>query len=366
MEILIVVIINDMVQLYELPLWRSATVISGTVGLMLGGPIGAALTDSLGFRPTFALECLGMIVTLIAIYCTLRLPQKQSEPSESTAKRLEVVSTALLLITVAAPLFALNLGGEIFAWSDPVVVILFCMTPALFALFYLADTYHAVTPIVPKRFIQDRNIAIALACALPMKFSFDQLRFSLGTYLEARSFGHRSIFSDWALTFIYFGRLLGTIIGGILVRRYRKFKFFLQIDIVLDILVYLAFFLGWIHPETPSAAPVLGFIGATEGFAESLWLVAVLSLVSSEDQPLLYAFFGLSLALSGDLGIEISLAAEGTLVRYQLNNKLRGYPNSGEIIRKSLENLDYLRELPDKIQAIILQALISSTEVAFG
>lgn len=65
-ELLVVIIMNgksssfncwtradceDLVQLYELPLWISATVFSGTVGLMLGGPIGAVLTDHFGFRP---------------------------------------------------------------------------------------------------------------------------------------------------------------------------------------------------------------------------------------------------------------------------------------------------------------------------
>ena len=64
-ELLVVVIMNgkssslnswscadceDLVQLYELPLWISASVFSGTVGLMLGGPIGAAVTDHFGFR----------------------------------------------------------------------------------------------------------------------------------------------------------------------------------------------------------------------------------------------------------------------------------------------------------------------------
>ena len=35
-------------------------------------------------------------------------------------------------------------------------------------------------------------------------------------------------------------------------------------------------------PEQPIFAPIMAFIGATEGFAESLWLVALLSLVDAE------------------------------------------------------------------------------------
>lgn len=57
------------------------------------------------------------------------------------------------------------------------------------------------------------------------------------------------------------------------------------------------------------------------------------SLTQHSDQPLLYAFFGLSQAVAGDLGIAISMAAEGTLVRSKLNANLIGYTNAEEVGR---------------------------------
>ncbi|KAL8952553.1 MAG: hypothetical protein Q9222_001543 [Ikaeria aurantiellina] len=124
---------------------------------------------------------------------------------------------------------------------------MFCLTPAFIGLFYYAETHIAITPILPKRFLQNRHVAIALACTLPMKFVFDQLRFSFGTYLEARSFGSDNTFSDWSLTCVYLGRSLGTILSGILVRRYRRFKPFLQLNILIDVIIYLCFALGLIR-----------------------------------------------------------------------------------------------------------------------
>lgn len=41
---------SDFVELYELPLWTSATIFCGTVGLMLGGLIGAELMGYFDFR----------------------------------------------------------------------------------------------------------------------------------------------------------------------------------------------------------------------------------------------------------------------------------------------------------------------------
>lgn len=116
-----------------------------------------------------------MAISLLALYLTLRLPQAQAKKSEHDPRKIEYSSAALLLMSVAVPLFALNLGGEIFPWSHPVVIIMFCLTPVLIALFYYAETRIAVTSIVPKRFIQNRHVAIALACTLPMKFVFDQV-----------------------------------------------------------------------------------------------------------------------------------------------------------------------------------------------
>lgn len=118
---------------------------------------------------------------MLALYFTLHLPPAQANKSKHAAERLEYLSAALLLVSVAVPLFALNLGGEVFAWNHPVVITMFCLTPALIALFYYADTRIAMTPLVPKRFIRNRHIAIAFACTLPMKFVFDQVGLFQGT-----------------------------------------------------------------------------------------------------------------------------------------------------------------------------------------
>ncbi|KAK0252867.1 hypothetical protein LTS09_012024 [Friedmanniomyces endolithicus] len=173
LELLIVIIINDLVQLYELPLWTSATNVFCTLGLMLGGPVGAALTDHVGYQSVFAIEVCAMALTIIVLFTTLRLPESKDQSSPHAAKRIEFPSAALLLLAVGAPLFAINLGGQVFPWSHPLVIVLLSTTPLFVAGFYYVDTRIAITPIVPRRFIFNRNVAIALACTLPMKFVFD-------------------------------------------------------------------------------------------------------------------------------------------------------------------------------------------------
>ncbi|KAK0344089.1 hypothetical protein LTR59_009843 [Friedmanniomyces endolithicus] len=297
---------------------------------MLGGPVGAALTDHVGYQSVFAIEVCAMAFTVIVLFTTLRLPESKDQSSPHAAKRIEFPSAALLLLAVGAPLFAINLGGQVFPWSHPLVIVLLSITPLFVAGFYYVDTRIAITPIVPRRFIFNRNVAIALACTLPMKFVFDQLRYSFGTYVAVRPFTNPTGFSDWALTCFYLGGPLGTVFAGLLVNRYRRFKPFLQLNILADIVIYACFSAGWIN------------------------------------QPLLYAFFDLALSIAGDLGIAISLATEGSLVKSRLASGLSGTLNADEIIRRSLEDLEYIRQLPPKVQTVILEAFTSSVEVAFG
>jgi MFS family permease len=175
-ELLVTIIINDLVQLHELPLWTSTTAIAETAGLMLGAPVGAAITDRTGFRPTFGLEAICMLLAVVIMYATLRLPQSTQGAPASKAQRLEWPSAVLLLLSIAAPLFALNLGGEVFAWNSVAVIVLFCSTPIWLGMFYYTERYVAQTPIVPVRFLNSRPLAVAMLCILPMKFAFDQVR----------------------------------------------------------------------------------------------------------------------------------------------------------------------------------------------
>ncbi|KAF2810816.1 uncharacterized protein BDZ99DRAFT_385719, partial [Mytilinidion resinicola] len=215
----------------------------------------------------FGLQFCLMAVAVVALYLTLRLPGTDKPKSLHAAKRVDFLGALLLLLAVATPLFAINLGGDLLPWNHPVEIILLSLTPFFVSLFYYVETRVATSPIIPMRFIRMPAVIAVFACGLPINFAFDQLLYSFGTYLEARSFNASSTFSDWALTCVYLGRPFGTILGGIVIRH----------------------------------------------------------------QPLLYAFFDLGLAVSGDLGIAISLATTGALVKSNLHSRLSHYSNADEV-----------------------------------
>ena len=117
-----------------------------------------------------------MVLSLAVLYLTLRLPQIRSEECQHTTRRIEYPSaTLLLLIAIAASLSTSNFINEVFAWPHSATVILYCLTPVFIALFYYSETYVAVTPLLPKTLLRNRNVAYAFVCLIPMKFSFEQV-----------------------------------------------------------------------------------------------------------------------------------------------------------------------------------------------
>ncbi|KAF2691227.1 hypothetical protein K458DRAFT_399128 [Lentithecium fluviatile CBS 122367] len=219
-------------------------------------------------------------------------------------------------------------------------------------------------PNHPHVFCSDDFSHDRFAYGLPINFTLNQLLFRFRTYFQARSFEGSPTFSDWAVTCAWFSRPFGAVLSGILSRCHHKFKLLLKTNIIVIVIVYLCLSFGW--TEKPVLAPFLFLIGFNEGISENCCLVALLSLVNGEDRLLLYAFYGLRTAISGDFGIAVSLPTESALNRSKLRSRLKDYPNGDEIIRKSLESLNYIRELPTHVRRYIIDAFITPTESAFA
>jgi hypothetical protein len=117
-----------------------------------------------------------MAIASIALYLTLQLPVTKRPENHGAATKIEYPSALLLLLTVAFPLVGINLGEEIFPLTLVNVLLLCSLTVSLTSLLYYVESNVANTPLVPTRFVKNKDIAIALACTLPMKFAFDQVR----------------------------------------------------------------------------------------------------------------------------------------------------------------------------------------------
>jgi len=76
--------------------------------------------------------------------------------------------------------------------------------------------------------------------------------------VEVRSLDAKSRYIDWALSLVQFGRPLGAVLSGLLIKRYAKFKVMLRINVVASMMTYLFLAAGWIRKHhLLDLAPIL-------------------------------------------------------------------------------------------------------------
>jgi hypothetical protein len=118
-----------------------------------------------------------MLTSLIGLYFTVKLPKSGKGTAQGARKRVDVAGAILLLLSVTAPLVALNVGGQILPWSHPTTILLFLITPVFVAMFYRCESRMAITstPIIPLRFFRSPAVMMVFASGLPAWFAWNQV-----------------------------------------------------------------------------------------------------------------------------------------------------------------------------------------------
>jgi hypothetical protein len=115
-----------------------------------------------------------MLMCLAVLYFSLHPPRTKNNIQGTTT--LDPLGSLTLLTTIALPLFAINIGGNIVAWSHPVVIILLCLTPAAALTFYYVEIRVAKTPVIRLRLLRSRQLLAAFVCAFPTQYGLIQVR----------------------------------------------------------------------------------------------------------------------------------------------------------------------------------------------
>jgi hypothetical protein len=76
----------------------------------------------------------------------------------------------------------------------------------------------------------------------------DQITFSLSLYVQVRAVPG-STFQNWALTCVFVGGPLGSILAGLIIKKTKEFKALLFGTMILGTLPYFCLGLGWISKQ---------------------------------------------------------------------------------------------------------------------
>lgn len=130
---------------------------------MLGGLIGAAYT----------------------------LKPSPSRIRDSPKPQLDLIQPLLLFITIALPLFALNLGGTVVPWTHPAVVTLFTCTPLALGGLVLSSRRTSVSSLIPRALLSRPGVLAIFIATFFIVYAFNAVCYSgfinLAKYIVANT-----------------------------------------------------------------------------------------------------------------------------------------------------------------------------------
>ncbi|KAI1456478.1 MFS general substrate transporter [Annulohypoxylon moriforme] len=350
----------DNVPLKDFALWRSLLIFVQMAGDVSGGPLGSVIADASSWQAVYGIETIVMLCGLAGASFSLTASRNPSRDSQKP--RLDLLQIILLFVTIALPLFALNLGGDVLPWNHPAVIVLFSCTPVTLGGLILVTTNRSENSSMIKKLLGNSAVLALLATTFFVVYAFNALTYNMAVYIEARSFNNPSAFGDWALSCIFLSRPFGTFLAGLIIKRYRSPWILLRGNMIVWFTLYIVATTGAMPLEKPATAPYLLLVGLSLGVFESSLIVSLFATVQKKEQASFLATFNVVVAFAGDVGVGVSLALTQNFLKRGLYRELAGLPNSEEIISKALESLESIRNIPHNAQAKIIGVYMNSIE----
>ncbi|EFR04150.1 hypothetical protein MGYG_07157 [Nannizzia gypsea CBS 118893] len=150
MVALVCVLITDNVPPSQVAITRSYVNMVSVFGRVLGGPIGAFITDSVGWQLSFVVQAPTAIMCCI-ISIALLPPSKPKDKNVKKIplrKRVDFLGIGMFAISITTFLVAIRLLGDHEASTR--ITILFGVVSAVFGGFFLVvEAYYAREPVIP-------------------------------------------------------------------------------------------------------------------------------------------------------------------------------------------------------------------------
>lgn len=205
---------------------------TGLMGAVFGtssifGPLlGAFITDSLGWNWVFYINVpIGLLSLLLIAFF-------YKESMIRASQKIDWGGAFTLVGAVVCLMFALELGGEKFAWSSVVIIGLFTGFIVLFAIFLLVER-KASEPIISFDMFRNRLYATSSLLALLYGSVFIIATVYIPIYVQG-VYGGTATNSGLILMPMMIGSVVGSMLGGMLTSR-MSYRAIMSISVVFFI-----------------------------------------------------------------------------------------------------------------------------------
>ncbi|KAI0453599.1 major facilitator superfamily transporter [Xylaria acuta] len=372
---LVLVLTTDLIPLRDVASWLGYINIVSTTGRSIGGPLGGFLADQIGWRWSFSsqapLFATAMIASVLVIPNT-KAPESQKGNSKGLKawfSRIDFAGSLLLGIGVLLCMLPIEIGGVKVPWSHPIVVGLFGAGVLTLIVFAINEARWAEEPAFPLRLIMNRDILspyIAICCIAGAQTS---LMYFVPLYFQVTSDASNTI-AGLHLVPAVVGNTVGGLVAGYFIRRTGGYKAVILGSSLFSSIGYALLVVRWVGNTNwwESMYIVLGGFGA--GMSGSSVFVSLNAVVEPAHKAVVTSGLQLAIPIGMLLGVTVGSAVMLDVVQRVLDKKLfevgLDLESRTEIIRKSIANVDYIRQLPGYLRDIVISGYVVGLRASFG
>jgi MFS family permease len=349
------ILCSDLVRLKYRGIYQSYINLSLGVGGAMGFAGGGLLCDYLGWRGAFGIQLPFIFVyLLIAIWTTPddlgRIDPKNENLSPlQFLKRIDLTGSFLLTVGVTALIIGINLGGNVFSWTHPLVIFSLVLAVVIAVIFPIYEA-SVERPVMPVKLLIKRPHAEIMFGNFFGSLSINTVLFNIPLFFQAVKL-ESATDSGLHLLAASLTITCSSVATGFLMTWLGKMKPFTIIGSIL--LVTGGITTTLLTVFDPPYALTLMFLSLSscgQGFSFPAFTVSILAVNKQEEQAACVTTLSLWRNLGSVLGVAVSSLILQNSLRIRLENTVTG-PDKDKIIllaRKSIEAITTLDPVHQK------------------
>jgi MFS family permease len=304
------IIVSDLVRIEDRGVFQSHINFAFGLGSASGAALGGWLCDRLGWRWAFGIQVpfLCLCFVMGAVFTPSNLGPMLINAGEGSAwialKNFDSLGSVSLVITVTSLILALNLGGNIFPWTSPVVIACFIIFAVVACLFIFIEM-KAKQPLMPLPLLTKAPVANMVFANMLGGIASNTVLFNVPLFFQAVLLTSASSSGFRLAVPSLVGSAAGISTGYIITRTRR-----LKPTLVLGSIIYLIGSVA-ISCITKDASEIVTLILITgvplgQGFVFPNTMMSALAVSDQADQAVVTTTIGLWRNLGVVLGVAIS------------------------------------------------------------